>query len=761
VADFGIALAISAAGGGRMTETGLSLGTPHYMSPEQASADRDLSARSDVYSLGCVLYEMLAGQPPHTGPSAQSILVRILTDTPTPLTELRHTVPSHVSAVVQKSIEKLPADRFDSAKDFKDALADTSFVYEAAPTTGGRRAAGASADASRSPAASGAGWTTQARALAATTAFFAVTTVLALSQRGGASADTVPGPTMSFEILRFPPDTWDLPSLVVNDRGDVVTRFFNTDRAVLRLRTAAADSFAVLSGTEDGGTPAFSPDGEWVAFSRWSAPQGVFKTSLSSGVVVPLYETGVTPSNANAGLQPTSLAWGDDGFLYMSPRGPGATVLRLHEDGGVPDTVIHLPDARDLRPRHVLPGGRGLLATLTFNGAESGAHTVVLDLASGDTVSLGQGAIHAQWSETGHVVYAHASGGLFAVPFDLDDLRPTGPPTLVGANVAVGGLQSSSFDISRTGVLVFIRGGNEGATGGFVDELVWLDPDGARPLPIEPLAHGDPDLSGDGSKLVYLRDGRVVVFDLDLGTQTLIQEGGTNVHDPVFSPDGSQVAVFARHADTMGLWVMDASGGGSRRLVNAGSAWLTPSQWLDDTTLLSGTLQRDIYAVDMESGEARPLLTAAWEEANPTVSPDGRWLAFISDEDGIPRVYVRRWPELSDKVQVSDGDDPVRVGNPGSRIQWSEDSRQIFYQQSGEVMVATLDTDGDLTVVSNASTHVEPGAYARMWDRHPRTGEFLMLRAEGSLERGADPDRSIVLVTNWFEELRRRLAEGS
>jgi serine/threonine-protein kinase len=80
VADFGIALAISAAGGGRMTETGLSLGTPHYMSPEQASADRDLSARSDVYSLGCVLYEMLAGQPPHTGPSAQSILVRILTE---------------------------------------------------------------------------------------------------------------------------------------------------------------------------------------------------------------------------------------------------------------------------------------------------------------------------------------------------------------------------------------------------------------------------------------------------------------------------------------------------------------------------------------------------------------------------------------------------------------------------------------------------------------------------------------------------------
>ena len=130
VADFGIALAVSAAGAGRMTEMGLSLGTPHYMSPEQASADRDLSARSDIYSLGCVLYEMIAGQPPYTGPSAQSILVRILTDTPRPLTELRHTVPPHVAATVAKALEKLPADRFETAKAFLEALGDEGFAYE-------------------------------------------------------------------------------------------------------------------------------------------------------------------------------------------------------------------------------------------------------------------------------------------------------------------------------------------------------------------------------------------------------------------------------------------------------------------------------------------------------------------------------------------------------------------------------------------------------------------------------------------------------
>jgi serine/threonine protein kinase len=137
VADFGIALAISAAGGGRMTETGLSLGTPHYMSPEQASADRDLTVRSDVYSLACVLYEMLAGQPPHTGPTAQSILLRILTEEPRPVTDLRQAVPGHVAAVVSKGLEKLPADRFRKAEELGKALDDPSFTHLRGDAGGG------------------------------------------------------------------------------------------------------------------------------------------------------------------------------------------------------------------------------------------------------------------------------------------------------------------------------------------------------------------------------------------------------------------------------------------------------------------------------------------------------------------------------------------------------------------------------------------------------------------------------------------------
>ncbi|MGH7644218.1 MAG: serine/threonine-protein kinase, partial [Gemmatimonadales bacterium] len=143
VADFGIALAVSAAGGSRLTETGLSLGTPHYMSPEQATGDRALDGRSDIYSLGCVAYEMLAGSPPHVGPTAQAIIAKIVTEAPPRLSLARPAVPPQVEAAIHKALEKLHADRFQRAAEFSDALARplSSATLTTVPTTAGALAA--------------------------------------------------------------------------------------------------------------------------------------------------------------------------------------------------------------------------------------------------------------------------------------------------------------------------------------------------------------------------------------------------------------------------------------------------------------------------------------------------------------------------------------------------------------------------------------------------------------------------------------------
>ncbi len=161
VADFGIALAVSAAAGGRMTETGTSIGTPHYMAPEQATADKEITGRADQYSLASVLYEMLAGEPPHTANSAQQVIMKIIADRPRPVTELRHTAPPNVAAALDKALEKLPADRFESSRAFAEALSDPSFGasavagFAATPEARRRRSLGMAALATVAVVATG------------------------------------------------------------------------------------------------------------------------------------------------------------------------------------------------------------------------------------------------------------------------------------------------------------------------------------------------------------------------------------------------------------------------------------------------------------------------------------------------------------------------------------------------------------------------------------------------------------------------------
>ncbi|MFN9086426.1 MAG: serine/threonine-protein kinase, partial [Gemmatimonadaceae bacterium] len=144
VADFGIALAVQQAGTQRLTQTGLSLGTPLDMSPEQAMGERAIDARSDVYALGAVTYEMLAGEPPFSGPTTQAIVARVLTERPAAIRAVRDTVPDGVEAAVFTALAKLPADRFGSAAAFAEALSataarDSTSAAASGPTTRGLR----------------------------------------------------------------------------------------------------------------------------------------------------------------------------------------------------------------------------------------------------------------------------------------------------------------------------------------------------------------------------------------------------------------------------------------------------------------------------------------------------------------------------------------------------------------------------------------------------------------------------------------------
>jgi len=743
VADFGIALAISAAGGGRMTETGLSLGTPHYMSPEQASADRDLSARSDVYSLGCVLYEMLAGQPPHTGPSAQSILVRILTATPRPLTEMRHTVPPHVASVVAKSIEKLPADRFDTARAFLDALSDESFVYAARPVTGPTRATAAPQVA---PVATGSRWQGAAVAL------LGLTTLVFgwMAMGSGGSAAAPEGSVVAFELPEELPVTNNSPT--VGPKGEIVL----TGPNGLLLRRPGSTSFELMEGTDRAVRHDFSPDGEWLAFTYFeSNTNGLIIKRLPSGggPITTLWDPG------QARGADSDLAWGDDGWIYFG--GFATALMRIPQEGGAPDTLLAYT-GRQISHVETLPGGRGILFTFAQEAGNPSNHVVLMDLETRDTTTVIEDGFEAQWVSSGHLVYGHSGGALYAVPFNPIRLEVTGPPVPVIDDASVNGNMFGRFGVSPSGTLVYSRGPAIGAVaGGTTFALIGLD-GRAEALPLEATDHGDVSISPDGNKLAYIRSLQVWVYDIDRGTNRQLSEEGVERHNPIWSPDGRDVVFRSTRDDADELFVRPGDGSAPARLV-AGSRYSDNAmQWLEDGTILFDTESGpvDIYKVAATGDQlAEALLEADWDEIAPSVSPDGKWLAYLSTEAGaLDQVFMRRWPDLSGKRQITFGERGIRANGV---LVWSRDSQTLYFQRGFQIWGATLSNESTVDFEVK-----DTGVDGRgiVWDMHP-DGRFVVA-GDGALEtpvEGEDEDapvRRLVVVTNWLTALRERLGAG-
>jgi serine/threonine-protein kinase len=335
VADFGIALAVSAAAGGRMTETGLSLGTPHYMSPEQATAEKEITARSDVYSLGSVLYEMLAGAPPHHGGSAQQIIMKIIAEDAQPVTTLRKSVPPNVAAAVDKSLEKLPADRFESAQAFRAALADPHFTV-----------AGVAAGA----AASRPGPATRRQTIALGAALVAMTAVAAW-----ALLRSAPPARLLRYGLALPADQQPVSggfAVITSDGSRIGYAGPGTRPGQWQLWIKPRDGLTAtpLAGTAGVTAAAISPDDEWIAF----VVGGILrKVPLAGGATVDLFQGAASVQG--------SVAWLDDGTIVFINSVVGTRgIRRIPADGGDPEDVWTsdslLPTA--LAP---LPGGRGVL----------------------------------------------------------------------------------------------------------------------------------------------------------------------------------------------------------------------------------------------------------------------------------------------------------------------------------------------------------------------------------------------------------------
>jgi Tol biopolymer transport system component len=745
VADFGIALAAARTGGSRMTETGMSLGTPTYMSPEQAMGERSLDARTDLYALGCVLYEMLAGEPPFAGPTPQAIVAKILTDEPRRLTELRKTVPPHIDAAAREALEKIPADRFATAADFAAALVTPGFTRP-----GDLRAAKGGVPAR---------WyrRTSIPVIVIVIGLLIAGLLPRLARRGGSEDARVLRVGMQFPRSEQPRvATFGMPILALAPDGSglVYSGPGRGTRTQLWLRRWDQPTATAIAGTDEPAYPAFSPDGKTIAFI--TKPSRVKVVSLTGGLQRVVADTGMV----DMGAYGSGVAWGPDGMLYASGR---AGLLRIALDGSARRVVAPLVAARGDRSfalPNILPNGKGALVTIVPQERfATGAFSIgIVDFATGKVEPVLKGT-HARYLKSGVVVYAQPDGVLMAVPFDQDQLRITGSPVALGDTIALSRSTAAlgDFEISPTGDLIYMQAVSS------ITRVVWVEPSGAE-RSVSPLLESgyftNPRLSPDGRRLsITSNTGEgeaLVVVPLNGGPLARLTFDGSVNERAIWSPDGQRIAWVSDRGTIAQVYVRRADGGGDPALLRVtdrrpiyGIEWPASGGWILLRTDDQAAGHADIIGIRAGGDSvARSFVATPAEELAPALSPNGRWLAYSSDETGRREVFVRPFPETDRaRYQVSSGG--------GTEPLWSRDGRELFFRGANEQLIA---------VPIGSGTEFQPGAprtlfdasvylqvpQGRNYDVGP-DGRFVMVRDD------APPASRIVVVFGFTKELAERM----
>jgi serine/threonine-protein kinase len=743
VADFGIALAASKASGSRMTETGMSLGTPHYMSPEQAMGEREITARSDVYALGAVLYEMLTGEPPFTGNTAQAVVARVLTESPRALGTQRHTIPAHVEAAVLTALEKLPADRFATAAEFAEALKNESFgsstsLAAAHPAGNGRR---------------------RNTTVAVLGAVAGLATIAAL----WGWLRSPPMPPLSQFSLAFPMNQALQPPAATGggrialspDGRALAYRGPSGSGSLLWLRRLDQLNATPIPGTEGAQSPFFSPDGKQVGF-------------IKNGTMVRIASIGGAPTvtltdKANS----TGGDWGDDGNIYFEVD---SGLARMPATGGPIEPLYKMSaenNAVGTEWPEVLPGSHGLIFRLRHAGdGPTNFQIMAMKLPHGPAHVLVQG-VYARYSPTGHLLVVTADGKLIAIPFDAKNLALTGAPIALieGIGVRNGGF-GLDLALAGNGTLAYTTGGTFNSR-----RAVWVNRDGVVSA-VDPA--WDPQgaiesaaLSPDGKAIAVglSRDGRrdIWVKQLPAGPFSRITFGDTSSVRPAWSPDGSDVLYISDRSGTGvgSIYAHRADGTGAARLVLPSTpatdfGQIVPSRdgrWLVFRTAPPGTGSTDIVGRNTGADTALvPLVVAPANELFPALSPDGRWLAYSSDESGTAEVYVRPFPMTSSakwQVSTAGGSEPAWAGN-GKELLYIDGKSEMV---SAEIAPGGTFTVGRQRVLFSVAPFFRPGPIPS-YSVSPDGERFLMVR-----EGDASQLSELILAENWGQQLRGRASK--
>jgi len=710
-----------------MTAMGVILGTAAYMAPEQARG-RPVDRRADIWAFGVVLYEMLTRRQPFSGDTVSDVLAAVLTRE-LDWAALPPRTPAGVRRLLARCLERDPKRRL---RDIGDARWDLDAEDRAEP---------AASDSARRPRPAF-GWLPWVVAAAgAGVALLAISTRPSVRPASAEGFFTIDLPADAALVTNDVPSRSEGPLAISPDGRHVVYVAPNGSRTQLYVRTMTDLTPRALPGTDGARLPFFSPDGQAIGFF---ADGKLKRTALAGG-------TPATLADAPGG---TGASWGTNGEIVFAPTGEGLFVVP--EAGGAPRRLTAL-DAAAGDDWHglpqLLPGGLLLFTVVAWSRETS--EIVVLDVDTGERRLVQEDTYFARYvpaadGGAGHLVFVR-DGALMAAPFDPATDARAGTPVAI-----IQGVRTAQFAISANGVLVYAPGPGHAPD----YSLVWVDRAGVV-TPINDLARGYEDLhlSPDGRQVALTIEesgvdspAHVWLAGTERGTLSRLTFDGLS-RDPVFAPDGQSVVFGSKRGEsTFGLYVQRLDGQSPAELLWASPVpiWPDPQSWTPDGgtvvfTTKGAQTADDIWTVSLDDSTARAWLETPAIEWAGRLSPDGRWMAYVSTESGRDDVYVRPFPGPGTKrlVSVNGGINPI----------WSRDGRELFYRRDDEVLVVEIDTTAGFT--AGKPVVMFSGRYrmtGRDFDVSPDGRRFVMMLAN-------EPRTTATMrvLLNWWQAMDSRL----
>jgi len=705
------------------TAAGVILGTAAYMSPEQARG-KSVDKRADIWAFGVVLYEMLTGKRLFQGDTVSDTLAAVLKEEPE-----WDRIPVKARLLLRSCLQKDPKKRLADISDAKLLLED------APESTGARR--------SLLP------W------IAVVIVLTAITTALVVWTLKPSA------PEKALEISRF---RYELAkdqqlanyvfqrSLAVSPDGRQIV--YATNGGLYLRSMDDLDARLIPETGGNLGNPFFSPDGKWIGY--WSgADNQLKKVAISGGSPIKLMD-----ASENIG----SYSWGTDDTIVFGLRGKG--IGRIPANGGISELIIKQGQDEHLHDPQVLPDGDSVLVTNLFYLPSK---IMIYSLKSGKRSVLIEG-YSARYLPTGHIVYA-SGNNLLAVPFDLKNLKVSGKPVPVVNDIWWIEVYLQ-YAVSDSGTLVYVPGTGIAAANA-QRTFLWVDRNGKEEsIAAPPSFYQDPRISPDGTRvaLAVTAGGNTDIQIWDLVhknlTRLTFDSDWHYHHHPLWTPDGRRIAYTSGNAGMYGICWKAADGTGKDELLVARGTKHVPASWSGDGKTLVGlecfptsstsSNMTDIGTLMLQGDRKwEPLLNEKYNEAQPRISPDGRWMVYTSNESGRNEIYVRPFPDVDKglwQVSTSGGDSPL----------WSQDGRQIFYRSGDAVMSVSIKMDP--TFSNETPKPLFHGTYVSAdfianefspWDISPDGKRFLMMK-ESRSSPGEGP-RRINIVLNWFEELKQRV----